>query len=104
AAKAKASQGCAIVGSLVRSRPSIEVRITNTAVRLRSTHSVETLQGQAVGVSTKGQGGVLIHNGLTLPSRGRATSGFACCRPPLTSNVRAHECTKPPLPDPKKLS
>jgi hypothetical protein len=25
---------------------------------------------------------------LTLPSRGRATSGFACCRPPLTSNVR----------------
>src|SRR5438552_13775255 len=26
---------------------------------------------------------------LTLPSRGRATSGFACCRPPLMSNVRA---------------
>jgi len=27
--------------------------------------------------------------GLTLPSRGRATSGFACCCTPLTSNVRA---------------
>src|SRR5437868_14126165 len=27
---------------------------------------------------------------LTLPSRGRPTSGFACCRPPLMSNVRAH--------------
>ena len=26
---------------------------------------------------------------LTLPSRGRATSGFAGCRPPLMSNVRA---------------
>jgi len=26
---------------------------------------------------------------LTLPSRGRATSGFASCRPPLMSNVRA---------------
>jgi hypothetical protein len=26
---------------------------------------------------------------LTLPSRGRPTSGFACCRPPLMSNVRA---------------
>src|SRR6185295_18297128 len=26
--------------------------------------------------------------GLTLPSRGRATSGFAGCRPPLMSNVR----------------
>ena len=26
--------------------------------------------------------------GLTLPSRGRATSGFASCRPPLMSNVR----------------
>ena len=26
--------------------------------------------------------------GLTLPSRGRATSSFACCRPPLMSNVR----------------
>src|SRR5205814_6789187 len=25
--------------------------------------------------------------GLTLPSRGRPTSGFACCRPPLMSNV-----------------
>ena len=25
--------------------------------------------------------------GLTLPSRGRATSGFASCRPPLMSNV-----------------
>ena len=25
---------------------------------------------------------------LTLPSRGRATSGFASCRPPLMSNVR----------------
>ena len=28
---------------------------------------------------------------LTLPSRGRATSGFACCRPPLMSNVRPFE-------------
>src|SRR2546425_4132829 len=27
--------------------------------------------------------------GLTLPSRGRPTSGFASCRPPLMSNVRA---------------
>ena len=27
---------------------------------------------------------------LTLPSRGRATSGFAGCRPPLMSNVRPH--------------
>src|SRR5204863_5995319 len=26
--------------------------------------------------------------GLTLPSRGRPTSGFAGCRPPLMSNVR----------------
>src|SRR5213595_2407675 len=26
--------------------------------------------------------------GLTLPSRGRPTSGFASCRPPLMSNVR----------------
>ena len=29
---------------------------------------------------------------LTLPSRGRPTSGFASCRPPLMSNVRALEC------------
>ena len=29
--------------------------------------------------------------GLTLPSRGRATSGFASCRPPLMSNVRRPE-------------
>src|SRR5207247_10514116 len=29
---------------------------------------------------------------LTLPSRGRPTSGFASCRPPLMSNVRAHTC------------
>ena len=28
---------------------------------------------------------------LTLPSRGRPTSGFACCRPPLMSNVRAQQ-------------
>jgi hypothetical protein len=28
-------------------------------------------------------------NGLTLPSRGRPQSGFACLRPPLMSNVRA---------------
>jgi len=28
---------------------------------------------------------------LTLPSRGHATSGFACCRPPLMSNVRARK-------------
>src|SRR5207302_11210592 len=27
---------------------------------------------------------------LTLPSRGRPTSGFAGCRPPLMSNVRDH--------------
>src|SRR5438045_2297849 len=27
---------------------------------------------------------------LTLPSRGRPTSSFACCRPPLMSNVRRH--------------
>ena len=27
---------------------------------------------------------------LTLPSRGRPTSGFACCRPPLMSNVSPH--------------
>jgi len=27
--------------------------------------------------------------GLTLPSRGRPTAGFASCRPPLMSNVRA---------------
>src|SRR5437667_249298 len=36
--------------------------------------------------------GHLGHSGgpcaLTLPSRGRPTSGFACCRPPLMSNVR----------------
>jgi len=43
---------------------------------------------QAVGVSTKRHRQRLVHNGLTLPSRGRATSGFACCRTPLTSNVR----------------
>ena len=30
----------------------------------------------------------LRQRGLTLPSRGRATSGFASCRPPLMSNVR----------------
>src|SRR5438552_17292634 len=37
----------------------------------------------------------LVHGGrcglerrLTLPSRGRPTSGFASCRPPLMSNVR----------------
>src|SRR5437667_4143898 len=29
----------------------------------------------------------LRRRGLTLPSRGRATSGFASCRPPLMSNV-----------------
>jgi hypothetical protein len=29
--------------------------------------------------------------GLTLPSRGRPTSGFASCRPPLMSNVRPHQ-------------
>jgi hypothetical protein len=28
-------------------------------------------------------------SGLTLPSRGRATPGFASCRPPLMSNVSA---------------
>jgi hypothetical protein len=28
---------------------------------------------------------------LTLPSRGQPTAGFASCRPPLMSNVRAHE-------------
>src|SRR5207244_7263898 len=33
----------------------------------------------------------LRRRGLTLPSRGRPTSGFASCRPPLMSNVRAHE-------------
>lgn len=27
---------------------------------------------------------------ITLPSRGHPTSGFACCRPPLMSNVSAH--------------
>ena len=36
-----------------------------------------------------------IECGLTLPSRGRATSGFASCRPPLMSNVRPH--SKHPL-------
>jgi hypothetical protein len=30
-----------------------------------------------------------LKSALTLPSRGRATSGFASCRPPLMSNVRA---------------
>ena len=44
AANAKVSQVCAVVGSLVRSALSIEVRITNTAVRLRSTHTVEAPQ------------------------------------------------------------
>src|SRR6185369_12734465 len=32
---------------------------------------------------------------LTLPSRGRATSGFASCRPPLMSNVRWHMPSTP---------
>ena len=32
----------------------------------------------------------LRRRGLTLPSRGRATSGFASCRPPLMSNVSRH--------------
>src|SRR5438105_5650877 len=32
----------------------------------------------------------LRNRALTLPSRGRATSGFASCRPPLMSNVRRH--------------
>ena len=32
---------------------------------------------------------------LTLPSRGRATSGFAGCRPPLMSNVRPRK-KRPP--------
>src|SRR5213592_383065 len=30
-----------------------------------------------------------VSRGLTLPSRGRPTSGFAGCRPPLMTNVRA---------------
>ena len=36
--------------------------------------------------------------GLTLPSRGRPTSGFASCRPPLMSNVRPpeRECNASP--------
>ena len=38
----------------------------------------------------------LHERGLTLPSRGRPTSGFASCRPPLMSNVRAH--ASPSLP------
>ena len=31
---------------------------------------------------------------LTLPSRGRPTSGFASCRPPLMSNVRRHKASQ----------
>src|SRR5205814_7889439 len=36
------------------------------------------------------QGHVCSPRRLTLPSRGRPTSGFACCRPPLMSNVSPH--------------
>ena len=36
------------------------------------------------------------HPCLTLPSRGRATSGFASCRPPLMSNVRPRETRRMP--------
>ena len=39
-------------------------------------------------VSLERQESLLVARGLTLPSRGRATSGFAGCRPPLMSNVR----------------
>jgi hypothetical protein len=44
AANAQASQGSAAVGNLVRSPLGIEVRITSTALRLRSTHSGEAPQ------------------------------------------------------------
>ena len=40
--------------------------------------------------SKSGQGRCSHTRGLTLPSRGRPTSSFACCRPPLTSNVSPH--------------
>jgi len=39
----------------------------------------------------RAQNGVPFAAGLTLPSRGRPTSGFASCRPPLMSNVRPHQ-------------
>ena len=38
--------------------------------------------------STVGHARCIPKAGLTLPSRGRPTSGFASCRPPLMSNVR----------------
>jgi hypothetical protein len=41
-----------------------------------------------------------VTRGLTLPSRGRPTTGFASCRPPLMSNVRPLQmpsCTSRPL-------
>jgi len=38
--------------------------------------------------STVGHARCIPEAGLTLPSRGRPTSGFASCRPPLMSNVR----------------
>ena len=60
-------------------------------VRSRASSSCRQQQGASSPVGMRRKACALRSRALTLPSRGRPTSGFAGCRPPLMSNVRPPE-------------
>ncbi|PYT03753.1 MAG: hypothetical protein DMF60_17405 [Acidobacteria bacterium] len=56
------------------------------------------ISSAAIGIPNCGCSARTSNCRLTLPSRGRPTSGFASCRPPLMSNVRPRERHLAPPP------
>ena len=70
------------------SQSAITCKAAQSKVRSRASSPCRQQQGTSAPVGMHRRACTLRNRALTLPSRGRATSGFAGCRPPLMSNVR----------------